>query len=106
MRSIAGRVKKLEDRLGITAAPGLRIVLTDRGFEPGEEEAYLKVLEEAGLLSPNRFAVVDLTHVPPGMSVEEMQTFVREKHRVPVPKAPPSPEFKIVLERYSGRPGL
>jgi hypothetical protein len=109
MRRIDGRVRKLEDRLGITPEPRFRIILTDRDFAPAEEAAYLRVLEEAGLLNPNGFAVVLLTHIPRGLSVEEMERFVREKHGVGVPKTPPSPGVEIVLEgrstKDSGRPG-
>jgi hypothetical protein len=66
MRSIHGRLSKLEDRLGITGSPArYLLIVMDTGEELGPaEEAYIKSLDEAGLLPSSGFAVIDLLRIP------------------------------------------
>ncbi len=66
MKSIDGRLSKLENRLGITrsAARHLLIVM-DAGNELGPaEDAYIKSLDEAGLLPSSGFGLIDLIQIP------------------------------------------
>jgi hypothetical protein len=77
MRSISGRLRKLEDRLGITRnAPRYLLIVMDAGKELGPaEDAYIKSLDEAGLLPSSGFGLVDLLHIPerhtePGAALE------------------------------------
>ena len=60
MRSIDGRLSKLENRLGVSAARYL-LILMDAGSEFGPaDDAYIKSLDEARLLPAGGFCVVDL----------------------------------------------
>jgi len=66
MRSIDGRLSKLENRFGITrSAPRYLVILMDAGHELGPaDDAYIKTLDEAGTLPADGFAVVDLSRAP------------------------------------------
>jgi hypothetical protein len=66
MRSINGRISKLEHRFGTAhSAPRYLLILMDAGNELGPAEgAYIKSLDEAGLLPISGFGVVDLIHIP------------------------------------------
>jgi hypothetical protein len=66
MRSIDGRLSKLEDRLGITRVAARYLLLVmDAGGELGPAaEAYIKSVDESGVLPAGGFGVVDLSKVP------------------------------------------
>jgi hypothetical protein len=66
MRSIDGRLSKLEHRLGITStAPRYLLIVMDSGAELGPaHDAYIRSLEEAGAVRPGGFGVIDLTRMP------------------------------------------
>ena len=66
MRSIDGRVSKLEDRLGMSRnAPRYLLILMDAGRELGSSaDDYIAALDEAGLLPSSGFGLVDLIHIP------------------------------------------
>jgi hypothetical protein len=60
MRSIEARLCKLENRLGVSAA-GCLLILMDAGRDFGPaDDAYIKSLDEARLLPASGFSVVDL----------------------------------------------
>jgi hypothetical protein len=65
MRSIDGRLRNLENRLGITrSAPTYLLVVMDAGRELGPaDEIYIKSLDEAGVPSGG-FGMVDLSRMP------------------------------------------
>lgn len=78
MRSIDGRISKLEHRLGIARnAPRYLVVLSDRDLE-SVEDSYVQILGEAGFLPPSGFGVVDFTVIPRGLSPKDEGRFVRE----------------------------
>lgn len=78
MNRIEGRLGKLEHRFGIArSAPRCLISLTDRDLGPAED-AYIKILDEAGLLHSSGFGVADFTVIPRGLNAMEAETFVRE----------------------------
>jgi hypothetical protein len=66
MRSIDGRLNKLEYRLGIARnAPRYLLIVMDAGREFGPaDEAYIRSLSEAGLLPTSGFAMIDLGLLP------------------------------------------
>ncbi len=66
MRSIDGRLNKLEHRLGIVGdSPRYLVMLMDAGQVLGPaEDAHIKSLDEAGLLPSSGFGVVDLINIP------------------------------------------
>jgi hypothetical protein len=66
MRSIDGRLNKLEYRLGIARnAPRYLLIVMDAGREFGPaDEAYIRSLYEAGLLPTSGFEVIDLSLLP------------------------------------------
>jgi hypothetical protein len=89
MKILDKRLSKLENRFGLArSGPRYLLLLMDAGKDlpPEEEETYLRLLDEAGLLPPiGCFGVIDLRCVPHGLSPEEMARFVREKYGVPLP---------------------
>jgi hypothetical protein len=78
MKSIDGRLSKLEGRFGIArSAPRYLLILTDRDPE-SVEDAYVQILDEAGLLPTTGCGVVDFTVIPRGLSAKDEEKFVRE----------------------------
>jgi hypothetical protein len=73
MRSIDGQLSKLEHRLGVTRnAPRYLLVLRDARREYGPaDDAYIKSLDEAGLLPTSGFAMVDLSNRPDAVTTEK-----------------------------------
>jgi len=65
MRSINGRISKLEHRFGTAhSAPRYLLILMNAGNELGPaEEAYIKALDECGFLHTSGFVAVDLTKI-------------------------------------------
>jgi hypothetical protein len=67
MRSIDGRLSKLERRLRIARnAPKYLLFLMSAGTElsPAEEDAYIKSLEDTGRLPASGFGLVVLPDIP------------------------------------------
>jgi hypothetical protein len=62
MRSIDGRISKLESQFGIVdRSPRFLVILMDAGRELGPaEEAYIETLDAAGLLFTGGVGLVDL----------------------------------------------
>jgi hypothetical protein len=73
MRSIDGRLSKLEHRLGIARnAPRYLLIMMRAGQEFGPaDDAYIESLDEAGLLPISGFGVVDLIHKPSPATVKQ-----------------------------------
>jgi len=65
MRSIDGRLSKLENRFGIAQTKtSYRLIVNDAGRELGAaRDAYLQILDEAGVFHAGGFVVVDLTKI-------------------------------------------
>lgn len=80
MRSIDGRLSKLEQRLGIAGtAPRYLIILNDRELAHTDDaNIYINILDEAGFLHTAGFGLVDLSQIPRGLSGTEAERFVRE----------------------------
>jgi hypothetical protein len=66
MRTLDKRLNKLEHRFGIVSnAPTYLLILTDAGRERvPADDAYIKSLDEVGLLPKGGFGVIDLIHTP------------------------------------------
>jgi hypothetical protein len=78
MKTIDRRLGKLERRFGIARnGPIYLLILTDRDLE-SVEDAYVKILDEAGFLPNSGIGVVDFTVIPRGLNAEEEEKFVRE----------------------------
>lgn len=79
MNTLERRARKMEKRFGIAgSAPIYLITLTDRDLRSGEEDAYIRILNEAGLLHSSGSGVADFTVIPRGLNVMEAEMFVRE----------------------------
>jgi hypothetical protein len=73
MKSIHGRLRRLEDRLGIRhKAPRYLLILRRAGTElsPAQEDAYIKSLDDAGHLPTSGFGVVVLPTARIGAAVK------------------------------------
>lgn len=102
MRTINGRVSRLEHRFGIARTNTTYVVvLMDAGTQLGPaQEAYIKSLHESGFFHDCTFGVVDLSHIPDGLNVEEAERFVREKgDGSRSAQRPMHPVLNIVMER-------
>ena len=80
MRSIEGRLCKLEQRLGIAGtAPRYLVILNDRELAHTDDaDIYINILDEAGFLHAAGFGTVDFSRIPLGISGKEAERFVRE----------------------------
>ena len=80
MKTIDRRLSKLENRLGIThCAPRYLVLLMKAGQELGPaDDAYIKHLDESGLLPTSGFCAIDLSHIPAGMNAAETERSVRK----------------------------
>jgi hypothetical protein len=78
MKSIDGRLSKLEHRFGVArSAPRYLFILSDRDLE-SVEDAYIKILDEAGFLPSSGVGTLDFTVMPRGLNAQEGEKFVRE----------------------------
>ena len=79
MKSIDGRLSKLERRFGIAGSEArFLLILTDRDLGQAEQDAYVKILDEGGFLPAAGMAMVDFTLIPCGLNAKEAERFVRE----------------------------
>jgi hypothetical protein len=78
MKNLGGRLRKLEDRLGVTNEPRLLPFLMREGVEVSQEsgDVCLRILDELGLLAA--CPLVNLLNVPSGLSPQEMEIWARE----------------------------
>ena len=80
MKSIHGRLSKLEHRFGIADdRDRFIVILAGAGSERAiSDDRCIQILDEAGLLHSSGFGVVDLTLIPNGLSAKETERFLRE----------------------------
>jgi hypothetical protein len=79
VRSIDGRISKLENRFGLAKHKPRHLLILDDGSQRAlSDDKCIEILDEAGLLPTNGFGVVDLTDIPAGLSSKELETFLRE----------------------------
>ena len=80
MKSIQGRLSKLEHRFGIADDRERFIVILDGAGSTRalSDDRCIQILDEAGLLHTGGFGVVDLTQIPNGLSAKETGRFLRE----------------------------
>ena len=80
MRSIQGRLSKLEHRFGIADDRERFIVILDGAGSTRalSDDRCIQILDEAGLLHTGGSGVVDLTQIPNGLSAKETERFLRE----------------------------
>jgi hypothetical protein len=79
MRSIEGRLSKLENRFGVAgSAVRYLLILNDRELAHTDDtDIYINILDEGGFLHTGGFGVVDLSQIPRGLNAREAETFVR-----------------------------
>ena len=97
MRSIEGRLGKLENRFGLAQNQTLcRFILSEAGRDfGGAEDTYLQILDEAGFTAANGFTLVDLTRIPQGLSAKAEERFVRENGAwICGPRSAPNPRAR------------
>jgi hypothetical protein len=77
MKSIARRLSKLENPIGVTKELFL-VVLSDAGRRSLDDDACVRILREGGFLPAGGVAMVDLFQIPVGLNAEETKMFVRQ----------------------------
>jgi hypothetical protein len=80
MKSINGRLRKLEDRFGIAKnKPRFVLMLDGAGSKRAlSNDDCIQILDEAGFLPPSGSCIVDFTVIPRGLNAKEEERFVRE----------------------------
>jgi hypothetical protein len=80
MKSIDGRISKLERRFGIADDRERFVVILDGAVSKRalSDDRCIQILDEAGLLHSSGVEVVDLTQIPNGLSAKETERFLRE----------------------------
>jgi hypothetical protein len=78
MKSIDGRLSKLEHRLGIAGSGPRYLITLIEGDAGPAQDAYLKILDEAGFFPATGSYMVDFTLIPRGLNAKEAEKFVRE----------------------------
>jgi len=80
VRSIDGRLSKLENRFGIAKYKPRYLIVLDGAGSPRalSNDTCIEILDEAGCLHTIGFGVVNLMDIPDGLSTKETETFLRE----------------------------
>ena len=80
MKSIQGRLSKLEHRFGIADDRERFVVILDGAGSTRalSDDRCIQILDEAGFLHTGGFGVVDLTQIPNGLTAKETERYVRE----------------------------
>jgi hypothetical protein len=80
MKSIDGRLRKLEDRFGLVEnKPRFVLMLDGAGSKRAlSNDDCIQILAEAGFLPPSGSCIVDFTVIPHGLNAKEEERFVRE----------------------------
>jgi len=83
MTTVTRRIRKLENRLGITDdRPCHRAILACAGWGLAlDQERCLQILEECGFLrdSPGAFSVVNFSEVSHDLNEKELEQYLRER---------------------------
>jgi len=91
MRSIDGRLSKLEHRYGLSQKePRLLIVASDYLKRAIDDDACVKILDEAGFLHTTGIVLVNLMDIPTGLNAERTEKFLREEGFKICPNGPRS----------------
>lgn len=78
MKSIDGRLSKLEHRFGMASSATRYLVIMIEGDVGPAADAYLEILDEAGFFPATGSYMVDFTLIPRGLKAKEAERFVRE----------------------------
>jgi hypothetical protein len=78
MRTVDRRLSKLEHQFGLSKKERLIITVTGYGTLAIDEDACVKILDEAGFLPTSGIAMVNLLDIPDGLDVKETERFLRE----------------------------
>jgi hypothetical protein len=80
MKSIDGRLRKLEDRFGLVEnKPRFVLMLDGAGSKRAlSNDDCIQILDEAEFLPPSGSCIVDFTVIPHGLNAKEEERFVRE----------------------------
>jgi hypothetical protein len=79
MRALSRRLNKLDHQFGLSHKhPRLLMIVTGYRTLAIDEDACVKILDEAGFLPAGGVGVVNLMDLPPGMNAAETERYVRE----------------------------
>ena len=80
MKSIQGRLSKLEHRFGIADDRERFVVILDGAGSTRvlSNDDCIQILDQAGFLARSGSCIVDFTVIPRGLNAKEEETFVRE----------------------------
>jgi hypothetical protein len=91
MRSIQGRLSKLERQLGLSdKGPRLLVIASDYRRRAIDGDACVKILDEAGFLHTTGIVLVNLMDIPTGLNAEQTEKFLREEGFKICPNGPRS----------------
>jgi hypothetical protein len=80
VRSIDGRISKLENRFGIAKYKPRYLIVLDGARSPRalSNDTCIEILDEAGFLHTAGFGVLSLIDIPDGLTAHETEIFLRE----------------------------
>ena len=80
MKTIDGRIRKLEDRFWIgNGKQPLLLVLCHAGWGLAlDQDRCIQILSECGFLPTGAIGLVDLLGIPDGLNAEELERYLRE----------------------------
>jgi hypothetical protein len=79
MRAVSRRLNKLDHQFGLSPKhPRLLMIVTGYRTLAIDEDACVKILDEAGFLPMSGIATVDLLDIPQGLSARETERFLRD----------------------------
>jgi len=81
MRTVIGRIAKLEDRLGTSERnqPLILVISPARQRLALDEDRCLQILDECGFLPTGLIGHVNFGQIPGGLNAEELERFLRER---------------------------
>ena len=79
MKSIDGRLNKLENRFGISKSRPMLVLIVGDGRERGlDDDTCVQILHESGFPPAGQSGIINLCQIPAGLNAKETERFVRE----------------------------
>jgi hypothetical protein len=79
MRNLAGRIERLEQRMGLGTNGGLCVIMMKAGQELAfDTDQCLQIMADSGYVLPRPTALLDFGDIPHGTSAAELERHFRE----------------------------
>jgi hypothetical protein len=88
MRTVSGRIDRLEQRLGIGKGRRMPLTIASLAYGGLNKDKCLQILEECGFLHSQTY-LVNLCFIPLGLNEQELERFLRTRGVEPCFPLPP-----------------